>query len=136
VLDKIPSLLLAITIPYIVGIAFIGISLLLSVVERIQPPTRYRKTCLAKIVVIVLAGLALLTGNVITTYIAKSLAKKINDFGQHIGLSASSSQRFLIITWISFGFSVMIAAYWTYEFHLNKRTGRVGYHSKQWQGYS
>ncbi|KAJ2903741.1 uncharacterized protein MKZ38_009393 [Zalerion maritima] len=125
-LDKIPSLLLAIAIPYILGVSFIGISLLLFTVERFIP----------KITAIVIAALALLTGNVITTYCAKSLADKINGFGQHIGLSASSGQKFLIITWIAFGLTVIVAAYWTHEFRQKRRARQVIYQSKLWKASS
>jgi hypothetical protein len=73
----------------------------------------------------------LLAGNGITTYIAKSLANKINDFGQHIGLSASSGQKFLIITWIAFALIAVTAGYWTKEYR--QRARHVV--SKPWQGH-
>ena len=96
---------LAIAISYILGVVFVGISLLVSTVERFLP----------RFTAIVCAALALLIGNGITTYFATSVADKINDVGQHIGLSASTGQKFLIITWIAFGLIVMVGAYWTYE---------------------
>ena len=124
-LDKIPGRLLAITIPYILGIAFLGISFLLSIVEIFHTHDRLISW---KVAIIIPAVVWLLIGNIITTYSAKSLVEKINDIGEHIGLSASSGQKFFIFTWIAFALVMVTAVHWIYELYQNRKDRKLYYY--------
>ncbi|KAI1291670.1 actin cortical patch SUR7/pH-response regulator pali [Xylaria venustula] len=68
----------------------------------------------ANLIVALLAAFVLFVGNIIVVESGKS-ASKINNLGQHIGLSVSTGQKFIAITWTAFVFTVVMVVYWGYE---------------------
>ena len=109
-LGKIPKLLQLIAALYILAISLTGIALFLSVAAWFLP--MHSIVLILSIPITVLAALALLVGNVITSIAIGPVAGKINEFGQHIGLSASTSQIYGVVVWLAFFFLAVAAVFW------------------------
>jgi hypothetical protein len=114
-LDKIFIWFRVLAIIYILAVAFSGLSLLFSIAGQFLHTTHGFLISSANAAIALLAALALFVGNIILIK-AKPTADKINEVGQRIGLSASTGQKFTIITWVAFGIMMIATASWTYEF--------------------
>src|SRR6187549_215308 len=98
----IPDLLRGLAAFYILAAAFSGLSLLLSIIGSFPRATYNLLMPLINIISALIAALMLLSGNIMIAAGAKLAADRINELGQHIGLSASTGQKFVIITWTAF----------------------------------
>lgn len=104
----------------ILAVAFSGLSLVLCIGWLFQP---VYSISWANVVVTWLAAFVLLVGNIIVVVSGKS-ANKINNLGQHIGLSVSTGRKFVALTWTAFGLTLGMAMYWAYHTR-EERKGRV-----------
>ena len=68
--------------------------------------------------------------------VSRKSVGKINDLGQYIGLSVSINGKFAVITWAAFVLMLVMAVYWIYETHedrkVRKKAGKVELKEKIW----
>jgi hypothetical protein len=123
--DKIPRILLALAVVYILAVGFTGLACLASVAGILMLPVhgKSRAVVLANLGIAALGFLTLLAGSLVTTIGAKPAADKINDFGNDIGLAATVGGRFLGLTWAAVGLMVLVVGYWFWELRETKKYG-------------
>ncbi|TPX18899.1 uncharacterized protein E0L32_011377 [Thyridium curvatum] len=125
-LNKIPGLLRAIAVLYILGAGLAGLSMLASAAGLFAYARHPRSTSLANAGLGALAALLLLVANLVTTVGGSKAAGAINKYGDGIGLRASSGGKFVAITWAAFAAMCLAAAYWTYELFMARKARRSG----------
>lgn len=136
--DKIPKILLALAIFYILAVGFTGLALFASAAALVLVPQhgKSRLVVLANLAIAVLAALTLLVGSLVTTIGAKPAADKIDDFGEDIGLRASVGGKFLGMSWAAVGLMVIAVGYWVWEMMQSKKGGADRLGEKYDQRYS
>ncbi|KAI1207645.1 actin cortical patch SUR7/pH-response regulator pali [Annulohypoxylon truncatum] len=110
-LDKIPGPFQALGGLYILAVTFSALSLILCAGWLYQPSIGMSW---ANVVIALLAAFVLFVGNIVATASGKEAAK-INNLGEHIGISVSTGQKFAALTWVSFVLAVVMAIYWGYQ---------------------
>ncbi|KAI3339083.1 actin cortical patch SUR7/pH-response regulator pali [Ustulina deusta] len=120
-LDEIPGQFQTLAGFYILAVAFSVLSLLFCTAWLFRPTYGISW---ANLIVALLAAFVLFVGNIIVVESGKS-ASKINNLGQHIGLSVSTGQKFIAITWTAFVFTVVMAVYWGYETRQDMKARKV-----------
>lgn len=114
--DKIPRLLMALAVVYILAVGFTALSFLGSVAALpLIDGAKARLVVVANLGAAGLAAFLLLVGSLTTTVGARSAAHKIDDLGEDIGLRATAGAKFLGLTWATFGLMAVAAAYWVWE---------------------
>lgn len=126
--NKIPHLLLALAVVYILAAGFTGLSFLgslaaLPLVDGAPPPRPRLAVLSANLGAAALAAALLLVGSLITTVGAGDAADAIDELGRDIGLAAAAGARFLGMTWAAFGLMVVAAAYWGWELVRSRKRG-------------
>ncbi|KAB5572552.1 SUR7 protein [Coniochaeta sp. 2T2.1] len=125
-LNKIPRLLKALAVIYILAAGFTGLSLITSIaaVPAFDSP-KARLVVLTNLGVAGLAVVLLLVGSLTTTVGARAAADKIDDLGEGIGLRARAGGKFIGMTWAGVGLMVVATGYWGWEM-VQSRKRRVG----------
>ncbi|KAI8623443.1 actin cortical patch SUR7/pH-response regulator pali [Xylariaceae sp. FL1651] len=120
-LDKIPGQFQTLAGFYILAVVFSGLSLLFCTAWLFRPT--YGMSW-ANLIVAMLAAFVLFVGNIVVVKSGES-ASKINNLGQHIGLSVSTGQKFIAISWTAFVLTVVIAVFWGYETRQDMKARKV-----------
>ncbi|KAH8912613.1 hypothetical protein BR93DRAFT_922581, partial [Coniochaeta sp. PMI_546] len=129
--NKIPHLLMALALIYILAVGFTGLSFFgsLAAVPLINS-AKARLVILAHLGTAGLAAILLLVGSLTTTVGAKGAADKIDDLGEDIGLRATAGGKFLGLTWAAVGLMVVAAGYWAWEVVRSRRRGAERFEEK------
>jgi hypothetical protein len=123
--NKIPHLLMALAVIYILAVGLTGLAFLGSLAALgLILSARGRLIILGNLGVAGLAAILLLVGSATTTAGLKGAADTINELGDSIGLHASAGGKFLGMTWAAFGLMAVAVGYWAWELTRNKK--RVG----------
>ncbi|KAI3326681.1 hypothetical protein HD806DRAFT_551773 [Xylariaceae sp. AK1471] len=120
-LDKIPGPFQTLAAFYILAVTFSVLSLLLCTAWLFRP--NYGVSW-ANVIVALLAAFVLFVGNIVVVVSGKS-ASKINNLGQHIGLSVSTGHKFIAIAWTAFVLAVVMTVYWGYETRQDMKARKV-----------
>ncbi|KAK4107013.1 hypothetical protein N656DRAFT_563055 [Canariomyces notabilis] len=126
-LDKVRGQFQALAGLYISAVAFSGLSLLLCIGRLLRPTIGISS---ANVAVALLAAFMLFVGNIIVAVSGKAV-DKINNVGQHVGLSVSIRRKFVPITWTAFVMIAVMAAYWAYQFRQEMKGKRVVSRARQ-----
>lgn len=125
--NKIPHLLMALAVIYILAVGLTGLSFFGSVAALgLISSAKARIVIMANLGLAGLAAILLLIGSLTTTVGAKGAADKIDDLGKDIGLRASAGGKFLGLTWAALGLMVIAAGYWGWEFTQSKKRAGAG----------
>ncbi|KAL1844580.1 hypothetical protein VTK73DRAFT_2268 [Phialemonium thermophilum] len=141
-LNKIPKLLRAFAVLYLLATALTGISMLTSAAalmtvpqqprrrsgyrQRRQPGLSARAVTIANLVVACLAATVLLIADATATAAGHEAAKEVNKHGTRVGLRAHVGKQFLIMVWVAFGTAVVTVGYWSWAVWKGKRSGWDG----------
>lgn len=129
--NKIPHLLMALAVVYILAVGFTGLSFLGSLAALpLIDGARARSVLLANLCAAGLAAVLLLIGSLITTVGAREAADTIEDLGRDIGLAATAGAKFLGMSWAAFGLMAVAAAYWAWQLVRSRRRGVGRYEEK------
>lgn len=123
--DKIPRILLALAVVYILAVGFTGTAFLAAAAAMVLLPSygRSRALVLVNFGIATLGFLTLLAGSLVTTIGASLLVDKINESGKDIGLTATVGRKFLGLTWAAVGPMLLVLGYWVWELSESKRYG-------------
>lgn len=123
--DRIPRILLALAVIYILAVGFTGLAFLAAVAAMVMLPGygRSRLLVLMNLGIVALGFLALLAGSLATTVGARPVVNKINDFGEDIGLTAMVGRKFLGLTWAAVGLMAVALGYWVWELRESRKYG-------------
>ncbi|EOO01190.1 putative sur7 protein [Phaeoacremonium minimum UCRPA7] len=125
-LDEVPKLFMAMSVLYILGAGFSGLSLLGSLAALFMLPQSGRILVLVNFTLTFLAMVCLLAGNLATTIGGKKVVDAVADFGDDIGLYASRGDKFMALVWTAFALMAVSTIYWGYEFFAETRMRRGG----------
>ena len=125
-LDEVPKLFMAMSVLYILGAGFSGLSLLGSLAALFMLPQSGRILVLVNFTLTFLAMVCLLAGNLATTIGGKKVVDAVADFGDDIGLYASRGDKFMALVWTAFALMAVSTIYWGYEFFAETRMRRRG----------
>lgn len=110
---------------YCIGIAFSGISILLTLAFLFT--TGPRLLSVLSWIVALIAMLAYLIGSIVITVLQDRGTSRINKYGNPIGLYAQNGKRFLAITWAATAMVIVLLLVWTIFFlRGRKERGGVG----------
>ncbi|OIW32207.1 hypothetical protein CONLIGDRAFT_572961 [Coniochaeta ligniaria NRRL 30616] len=122
--NKIPHLLMALAVIYILAVGFTGLSFLGSVAALgLFNSAKARLVVLANLGMAGLAAILLLVGSLTTTVGAREAAHKLDDLGEDIGLRATAGGKFLGMTWAAAGLMIIAVGYWGWEVVQSRKRG-------------
>lgn len=125
-LDKIPALLLAVAILFILGVAFSGLSMIFSIAALFLHSKHPRSITLLNLVVSLLGAIVFFAGSMAVTIGGDKAVDSINNLGGRIGLAAIQGHKFLALAWSAFALMFVVFAYWAYEMVASVRSRRRG----------
>ncbi|KAH6894147.1 actin cortical patch SUR7/pH-response regulator pali [Thelonectria olida] len=131
-LDNLNDALLGLFIVYLVAIIASGIAMIGCVAALVlfRPHLSPRDTLInsrwAKVnsFLASLAAMSVFTGSVIVTVTADKAIKKLNRYGDDVGVSATKGNKFRALSWTAVAFAVTASLYWMAHKYLIKRQQR------------